>query len=96
MKLVENIPLNTHMIADLIWDRDDLNLVWPIAKFPFDHDQWRAVLDPEAGNKPFLVYQDKQLIGHAALRVTEDSKTYMVSFYLFCRACVPGAGEAGW
>lgn len=80
IKLVENIPLDTGVIADLISDRDDLNLVWPLAKFPFDHDQWREVLDPGAGNRPFLVCRDRQLIGHAALRVTDDAKTYMVSF----------------
>ncbi|MEE9508648.1 MAG: hypothetical protein V3V44_05100, partial [Anaerolineales bacterium] len=71
MRLVENIPLDTQVIASLISDREDLHLVWPKAKWPFDHDQWREVLDPDAGNKPFLVFEGEQLIGHAALRKTE-------------------------
>lgn len=52
MELVENIPLDTHVVADLIIDPDDLHLVWPMAEYPFDHDQWREALDPEAGNRP--------------------------------------------
>ena len=51
MRLVENIPLDTQVIASLISDREDLHLVWPKAKWPFDHDQWREVLDPDAGNE---------------------------------------------
>jgi hypothetical protein len=78
--LVENIPLDTKVIASLISDRQDLHLVWPVAKWPFDHDQWREVLDPDAGNKPFLVYEGKHLIGHAALRKTEKSDVYTVSY----------------
>lgn len=50
MKLVENIPLNTKIIADLISDPNDLYLVWPKAKYPFDHEQWKKVLDPEIGH----------------------------------------------
>ena len=80
MKLIENNPLDTRVIADLIADRDDLNLVWPLAKFPFDHEQWQEALDPEVGNKSFLVFEGNQRIGHAALRVTENPQTYMVSF----------------
>jgi hypothetical protein len=74
--LVENIPLDTQVIASLMSDREDLHLVWPKAKWPFDHDQWREVLDPDAGNKPFLVFEGEQLIGHAALRKTEESDVY--------------------
>jgi RimJ/RimL family protein N-acetyltransferase len=92
--LVENIPLDTQVIASLISDREDLHLVWPKAKWPFDHDQWREVLDPAAGNKPFLVYEGTQLIGHAALRKTEESDVYAVSFlYLLPRLRSHGLGE---
>ena len=80
MRLVENIPLNTQVIANLIGDRGDLHLVWPMARWPFDHSQWQEALDPEAGNKSFLVYEDHQLIGHAALRKTEEPGVYAVSF----------------
>jgi RimJ/RimL family protein N-acetyltransferase len=80
LTLVENIPLDTQIVADLITNRADLNLVWPKARWPFDHDQWREVLNPEAGNKPFLVYEHTRLIGHAALRKTEEPQVYAVSF----------------
>ena len=94
MRLVENIPLDTQVIASLINDREDLHLVWPKAKWPFDHDQWREVLDPDAGNKPFLVFEGGQLIGHAALRKTEESDVYAVSFlYLLPRLRSQGLGE---
>ena len=94
MRLVENIPLDTQVIASLISDREDLHLVWPKAKWPFDHDQWREVLDPDAGNKPFLVFEGGQLIGHAALRKTEESDVYAVSFlYLLPRLRSQGLGE---
>ena len=94
MRLVENIPLNTQIIASLISDREDLHLVWPVAKWPFDHGQWREVLNPDAGNKPFLVFEGEQLIGHAALRKTEESDVYAVSFlYLLPRLRSQGLGE---
>ncbi|MGD8313501.1 MAG: GNAT family N-acetyltransferase [Syntrophobacterales bacterium] len=92
--MVENIPLDTQVIASLMSDRQDLHLVWPLAKWPFDHDQWREVLDPDAGNKPFLVYEGKQLIGHAALRKTEESGVYTVSYlYLLPELRSKGLGE---
>ena len=80
VKLVENIPLNTQAVAKLISDREDLFLVWPLAKYPFDHDQWMAVLNPQMGNKPFLVYDDEGIIGHAALCVTEEPHVFSISF----------------
>ena len=80
IRLVENIPLNTRIVADLINDQDDLHLVWPLARWPFDHEQWREVLDPRQGNRPFLVYHENQLIGHAALRKGQEAGAYAVSF----------------
>lgn len=94
MRLVENIPLDTQVIASLINDREDLHLVWPAARWPFDHDQWREVLDPDAGNKPFLVYESEQLIGHAALRKNEEAGVYTVSYlYLLPQLRSKGLGE---
>ena len=94
MKLVENIPLNTHAIANMIEDREDLFLVWPLAKHPFDHDQWKAVLNPNLGNKPFLIFQDDGMIGHVALCVTEDPKVYSISFlYLIPQFRSQGLGK---
>ena len=94
MRLVENIPLDTSIIADLIADPDDLHLVWPSARWPFDHLQWQQVLDPARGHKPFLVYQGIDLIGHAALRRTEQPGVYTVSYlYLLPQLRSQGLGE---
>jgi ribosomal protein S18 acetylase RimI-like enzyme len=94
MRLVENIPLNTSIIADLITDYDDLHLVWPKAKWPFDHPQWQKVLDPEEGNKSLLVYQGSELIGHAALRKTEEPGVYSLNYlYLLPQMRSRGLGE---
>ena len=94
MRLVENIPLDTQTIASLINDRDDLYLVWPKAKWPFDHKQWQEVLAPEAGNKAFLIYEGTELIGHAALRKAEETAVCVVSFlYLLPQLRSKGLGE---
>ena len=94
MKLVENIPLDTTVVANLINDRDDLYLVWPQAKWPFEHDQWQEVLDPEVGNTPFLVYDGSKLIGHAAIRKTDQRKVYKISFlYLVPQLRSKGFGK---
>jgi ribosomal protein S18 acetylase RimI-like enzyme len=95
IKLVENIPLDTKAIADLITAQNDLHLVWPIAKYPFDHSQWEEVLDPEEGNKSFLVYDGDKRIGHAALRTTDSPRVYAVSFlYLIPELRRQGLGRA--
>jgi ribosomal-protein-alanine N-acetyltransferase len=94
MRLVENAPLDTNIIADLITDADDLHLVWPKAKWPFDHLQWQEVLDPRAGNKSLLVYQGSVLIGHAALRKTEEPGVYSLNYlYLLPQMRSKGLGE---
>ena len=80
MRLVENIPLDTNIIADLLGDGDDLHLVWPQAKWPFDHLQWQKVLDPKTGNKPFLVYQGDKPIGHAAICRVEEPGVYSLNY----------------
>nr|HPR90205.1 hypothetical protein [Synergistaceae bacterium] len=49
LRLVENNPLNTEALARMIADPEDLHLVWPVAEYPFNHDQWRAELDPANG-----------------------------------------------
>jgi len=80
MKLVENLPLDTHLIAGLVTDPADLRLVWPIARYPFDHAQWREALDPGQGHVSFGVHVDGVLAGHAALRRTESRSLFKVSF----------------
>ena len=94
MRLVENIPLDTKRIADLITDRDDLHLVWPKAKWPFDHFQWQKVLDPATGNKSFLIYEGNVLIGHAAICRTEEPGVYSLNYlYLAPPRRSRGLGE---
>jgi RimJ/RimL family protein N-acetyltransferase len=93
MQLVENIPLDTTIIARLIEDKEDLFLVWQKADFPFNHAQWQEVLDPQKGNIPFLVYEEDVLIGHAALRKRAED-VYSVSFlYIKPEKRSKGAGE---
>ena len=94
MKIVENTPLDTKAIADLITTKGDLHLVWPLAKYPFDHNQWKKVLDPAEGNKSFLFYADNRCIGHAALRTTDNPCVYAVSFlYLIPAERSKGLGQ---
>ena len=80
LELRANHPLDTHILAELFGRKEDLYLVWPYARYPFDHDQWKAVLDPANGSRSFLVHWDDVLVGHAALRVSEDAHTYHLSF----------------
>jgi ribosomal protein S18 acetylase RimI-like enzyme len=80
MELVENSPVDTGKIASLISTRDDLFLVWPIAKWPFDRQQWEDALDPAKGNVSFIVREGGKSVGHAALRNKGEPDTYVVSF----------------
>jgi RimJ/RimL family protein N-acetyltransferase len=84
LELVENSPLDVAALGSLICDRDDLRLVWPEARWPFDPDQWSKVLSPEEGHLSFFVQRDERVIGHVALRRSEEEGTYSVSF-LFVR-----------
>lgn len=94
MRLERNIPLDTEAVAELLKNKDDLYLVWPKAEYPFDHDQWKEVLDPDKGNVPFLVYEDDKLIGHAAIRKTDDAETYSLCFlYIIPQHRSQGFGE---
>jgi RimJ/RimL family protein N-acetyltransferase len=80
MELVENSPLDISRIASLVSTRDDLFLVWPMAKWPFDKQQWEDALDPAKGNVSFIVREGGKSVGHAALRNKGEPETYMVSF----------------
>lgn len=80
MHLIENLPLDTRLIADLVTDPADLHLVWPLARHPFDHAQWEEALDPELGHFSFGVHVGTELVGHAALRKTERHGVYAVSY----------------
>ena len=80
MELVENTPLDVRKIAELITDKEDMFLVWPAAKWPFDPDQWAEKLDPAKGNFDFFVYDAGALAGHAALLNKGEPDSLMVSF----------------
>jgi len=94
MKIVENFPLNTAVLKELFSDPEDLSLVWPVAHWPFDHEQWLQVLDPGKGAISFLVYEGQTLIGHAALDRAENPATRMVRFlYIAPEHRGRGAGQ---
>jgi len=92
MKLLPNAPLDTGAIARLIDDRDDMQLVWPKARWPFDHEQWHRALDPSNGHHAFLVTEGDDPIGHAALRASDHPGDYLVSF-LYLRPHLRAKGK---
>lgn len=94
MVIIENEPLNTVLLERMIKDPDDLSLVWPLARYPFDHEQWKEVLDPGKGAISFLVYEGDSLVGHAALDRGEDPQTRVVRFlYIIPELRSQGLGQ---
>jgi len=94
MKLVKNFPLDTAVLKELFSDPEDLSLVWPVAHWPFDHEQWQQVLDPGKDAISFLVHEGEILIGHAALDRAENPATRMVRFlYIAPEHRSRGAGQ---
>ncbi len=92
MRLVENRPLDLDTLAELLGDRDDLSLVWPAARYPFDANQWREALDPAEGHISFWVAEGDATFGHAALCATQTPGCYAVS-YLYLRRNLRGQGR---
>jgi RimJ/RimL family protein N-acetyltransferase len=80
IKLRMNCPLDTQILSDLFGLREDLYLVWPAARHPFDHAQWEEVLDPSKGSLSFLVDSDGEPIGHCALLTSDEAGTFKVCF----------------
>ena len=80
MKLVLNAPLDTKIIEEMIEDSRDLYLVWPAARIPFNHNQWKEALDPAQGRLSFIVHEDNRPMGHGALRPADAPDTYWVSY----------------
>ena len=94
MVIIENDPLNTVLLERMIKDPDDLSLVWPLAHYPFDHEQWKEVLDPGKGAISFLVYEGDSLVGHAALDRGEEPQTRVVRFlYIIPELRSQGLGQ---
>ena len=91
MKLVLNNPLDFDRLGALLSDKDDLLLVWPEARFPFDREQWRERLLLHAGNRSYFVALDGHTIGHVALLQTDEARTLAVS-YVFVKLQYRGRG----
>jgi len=91
LRLVPNDPLDLQALGALLSDRDELFLVWPDAKFPFDKAQWRERLTARPGNRCYFVATEQETTGHAALLETEEPGTVEMSF-LFIRADRRGRG----
>jgi len=80
VELVLNNPPDVDRLGELLSDKDDLRLVWPEARVPFDREQWRERLSSHPGNKSYFVTRDGETVGHAALLETEEAQTLAVSF----------------
>lgn len=94
MRLVKNVPLSTSIIEELISDKDDMYLVWPLARFPFDHDQWKEKLTKDERNISLLIYDNDLLIGHGALLKSKNEDEFAVSFlYIIPELRSKGYGE---
>jgi [ribosomal protein S18]-alanine N-acetyltransferase len=91
VKLILNDPPDLDRLRALLFDRDDLLLVWPEAKFPFDQEQWREKLLSHPGNRSYFVALDSEIVGHAALLQTEEARTFAVS-YVFVNRQYRGRG----
>jgi [ribosomal protein S18]-alanine N-acetyltransferase len=91
LSLVANRPLDLVTLGDLLSDKDELFLVWPEAKFPFDPEQWRERLLARPGNRSYFVADDGEIIGHAALQETDEPHVPSMS-YLFIRQDRRGHG----
>lgn len=91
LSLAANHPLDLVTLGQLLSDRDELFLVWPDARFPFDAEQWRERLTAQPGNRSYFVVHDGEMIGHAALLATDEARVLAMS-YLFIRPDFRGRG----
>jgi RimJ/RimL family protein N-acetyltransferase len=91
LSLVPNRPLDLVTLGQLLADKDELFLVWPEAKSPFDAEQWRERLLARPGNRSYFVAHDGEIIGHAALQETDEPQVPAMS-YLFIRSDRRGRG----
>ena len=82
-------------LAAMLSDRQDLALVWPDARFPFDVAQWRERLTRSPRNEYYRVCRGDDVIGHAALLETEQPETMSASF-LYIAPAHRGAGLGSW
>lgn len=91
LDLIPNHPLDLEELGRMLTDRDDLNLVWPDARYPFDPDQWRETLTAHPKTVSFFVEHGEERIGHAALVGTEKAGSFRVCF-LYLAPALRGQG----
>ena len=91
LRLAANHPFDLETLGRLLSDRDELFLVWPDARFPFDPEQWRGRLLSRPGNRSYFVVHAGEIIGHAALLETDEPHVLAMS-YLFIRPDRRGRG----
>lgn len=91
LSLAANHPLDLETLGRLLSAQDELLLVWPDARFPFDPEQWRERLLSQRGNRSYFVVHEGEIIGHAALLDTEEPQVLAMS-YLFIRPDRRGRG----
>jgi ribosomal protein S18 acetylase RimI-like enzyme len=91
LSLLENRPLDVGRLQSMLTDWEDLHLVWPDAKYPFDPDQWRDEFAEHPQNVSFIVCLGDDEVGHAALLGEEFPGTFAVAF-LYLNPAVRGKG----
>ena len=91
LSLVANHPLDLVKLGQLLSDQDELFLVWPDARFPFDPEQWRERLSSQPDNRSYFIVHEAEIIGHAALLATDEPHALAVS-HLFIRPDRRGRG----
>jgi [ribosomal protein S18]-alanine N-acetyltransferase len=94
LELIPNDRLDLATLGALLSDREDVFLVWPEARFPFDGEQWREKLTSHASNRSYFVSYAREIIGHGALLQTHEPHVLALS-YLFIRADPRGKGFGG-
>lgn len=94
LTFIENRPLDVDKLAALVPDRDDLHLVWPLAAWPFDKQQWQTALAEKDGHRSYYVYDGDRIVGHAALKKAPEARVYIVS-YLYLSPAYRARGLGG-
>src|SRR5438309_926537 len=80
LTLKPNCPLDLLAVAAMLSSKDDLSLVWPDARFPFDPEQWRAALTARDGSRSYFLALEERTIGHGALLGTEEEGVLALSY----------------
>ena len=56
LEIIENLPFSPLPIKPLFTNAEELKLVWPEAKFPFDENQWRESFSEDGRYSFFLSF----------------------------------------